>query len=233
MDNIKLDVRVYPIDEPQGNTFAFASAAVGDLAAIRGIRVVNGRKGLFVTMPQSQDNSGVYHDIAFPLTGDLRKAVNESVLAEYARMSSIDPQERGYADTEIGENDRISAENIKLSVDVYPLNKPKGETLSFASVALDDLVAIRGIRVVKSENGLSVSLPQSKSGDGTSHDVAFPLSDDLRKEISRAVLAEHRALTAEKRQSLEDRVNEGKQKAAQYTTKPKEMSKSHAQEVGD
>lgn len=83
MSDIKLDIRVYPIDEPKGNTKAFASVGIDDLIAIRGIRVVDGEKGLFVTMPQSKDKEGNYHDIAFPLTGELRKEISNAVLDEY------------------------------------------------------------------------------------------------------------------------------------------------------
>ena len=80
----KLDVRVYPIDGPKGNTKAFASVAVDDLIAIRGVRVVEGEKGLFVSMPQSQDKkSGEYHDTAFPLNGDLRKEISKAILGEH------------------------------------------------------------------------------------------------------------------------------------------------------
>jgi stage V sporulation protein G len=235
MDNIKLDVRVYPIDEPKGNTFAFASVAIEDLAAIRGIRVVNGKNGLFVTMPQSQDNTGLYHDIAFPINGDLRKAINEAVLAEYTRVASIDPQQRGYENAEPGAVGSRGAEEIKIEVRVFPIAEPKGNTLAFASVSLDDIVAIRGIRVENSEKGRSVSLPQSKDNDGNFHDVAFPLSGDLRREVSRAILAEHKAMTADKKQSLGDRVNEGKQKAAQYAAQPREAvaAKAHAPGLGD
>jgi len=83
MSDIKIDVRVFPIDEPKGNTKAFASVGIDDLVAIRGIRVVDSEKGLFVTMPQSKDKDGEYHDIAFPLNGDLRKAITKAVLDEY------------------------------------------------------------------------------------------------------------------------------------------------------
>jgi len=78
-----LDVRVYPLNDQNNNTRAFASLSVDDLIAIKGIRVVEGSKGLFVTMPQSKDQDGNYHDIAFPLTADLRKAVNKAILDEY------------------------------------------------------------------------------------------------------------------------------------------------------
>ena len=80
----KLDIRVYPLkDQPNNNTKAFASVTVEDLIAIKGIRVVEGSKGPFVTMPQSRDNEGNYHDIAFPINSDLRKALNKAVLEEY------------------------------------------------------------------------------------------------------------------------------------------------------
>ena len=52
----KLDVRVYPLTDQNNSTKAFASISVEDLIAIKGIRVVDGSKGLFVTMPQSRDH---------------------------------------------------------------------------------------------------------------------------------------------------------------------------------
>ncbi|MDR0915661.1 MAG: SpoVG family protein [Oscillospiraceae bacterium] len=88
MDNVNFDVRTYPIDEPQGNTRAFASVGISvddeDLVAIRGIRVIDGERGLFVSMPQTQDKEGKFHDTAFPLTGDLRREMNRAVLDAYA-----------------------------------------------------------------------------------------------------------------------------------------------------
>ena len=94
MADIALDVRTYPLDNPKGSTLAFASVSLNvdgvDLVAINGVRVVNGEKGLFVTMPQSQSKDGDYHDIAFPLNGDLRKEMNKAVLAEYDKSVSAD-----------------------------------------------------------------------------------------------------------------------------------------------
>lgn len=87
MSNIKLDVRVYPQDKPDNTTKAFASVTVEDLIAIKGIRVVQGSEKLFVTMPQSRDQEGKYHDLAFPVTGDLRKAMNEAIISEYKELT--------------------------------------------------------------------------------------------------------------------------------------------------
>ena len=219
MTTNNLDIRVYPIDEPKGNTLAFASVAIDDLAAIRGVRVVSGEKGLFVTMPQSQDSTGIYHDIAFPLNGDLRKEISAAVLDEFERQASLDRDQRGYDKPEKDTGNGRSAADVKLDIKVFPIAEPKGDTLAFASVGLDDVAAIRGIRVVNSDKGQFVSMPQSKDKDGQYHDVAFPLSGDLRRAISNGVLAEFKQQTAERsaqKQGIGAQLAEGKEQAAQY-----------------
>jgi stage V sporulation protein G len=94
MSNYNLDTRVYPLDDPKGTTLAFASVGVDDLIAIRGIRVVDGEKGLFVSMPQSQDKNGEYHDVAFPLNGDLRRDITDAVLDAYNFEMGRDSREQ-------------------------------------------------------------------------------------------------------------------------------------------
>lgn len=223
MNNNTLDIRVYPIDEPKGNTLAFASIAIDDLAAIRGVRVVSSEKGLFVTMPQSQDNTGIYHDVAFPLSGDLRKEINSAVLDEYDRQVKIGSG-YGYERSENDAGSYRNASDVKLDVKVFPIAEPKGDTLAFASVGLDDTVAIRGIRVVNSDKGAFVSMPQSKDKNGEYHDVAFPLSGDLRKAISNSILSEYKQQAAEKKQGIGERLAEGKEQSAQYAASASDRS---------
>ena len=215
MPNNNLDVRVYPIEEPKGSTIAFASIAIDDLAAIRGVRVVNGSKGLFVAMPQSQDNDGKYRDVAFPLTGSLRKEISTAVLCEFKAQLSLTPDQRGYKNAEPDTRGGKHADDVNLDVKVFPIAGSKGDTLAFASIGLDDTVAIRGIRVVKSDKGQYISMPQSKDKDGIFHDIAFPLSGDLRRAVSTAVLAEYSQILAERKQSIGARLAEGKEQAAQ------------------
>lgn len=90
MTDNKIDVRVYPIAEPQGATRAFASVAIDDLIVIRGIRIVEGSKGLFISMPQTRDKDGNFRDIAFPISGDLRKHISKAAIGLY-ESDAIDP----------------------------------------------------------------------------------------------------------------------------------------------
>jgi stage V sporulation protein G len=102
---------------------------------------------------------------------------------------------------------------------VYPINEPEGNTKAFASITVDDLVAIRGIRVVQGEEGLFVAMPQSrqeKDGETKYHDVAFPVTRELHKQIRRGVLDGYRAeldKTADK--SLGAELREGKRRATE------------------
>jgi DNA-binding cell septation regulator SpoVG len=133
--NVKLDVRVYPVDEPKGSTVAFANVGINDTVAISGIRVVqgergafvampqsqdkegkvvDGEKGLFVTMPQSKDKNNEYHDIAFPINGDLRKEINKTVLAVYDKEAVKDrTSERGDFTEKLSQNKEKAAQYVK------------------------------------------------------------------------------------------------------------------------
>jgi stage V sporulation protein G len=112
MKDVNLSVNVFPIEEPQGNTMAFASVAVDDLIAIRGIRVVDGENGLFVSMPQSQDKkTGEFHDIAFPINADLRKAMENTILDKYAAEKGINrPEKRPSLNVRVTEGKKKAAE---------------------------------------------------------------------------------------------------------------------------
>ena len=231
MNDINIGVRAYPIDEPKNNVRAFASVSVDDLIAIRGIRVMDSEKGLFVTMPQSKDNDGDYHDIAFPINGDLRKDITAAVLAEYDRVMALAPDARGYEAQETGVANK-RAVDVQMDIRVYPIDEPKGSTRAFASVGIEEMVAIRGIRVVEGAKGMFVSMPQSKDKDGDYHDIAFPMNGDLRKEINKAILAEFNSLDKpfDRKPSLAEGLKHGAEKAAAYSAAPRAaaaVAKSH------
>ena len=216
MSNAKLDVRVYPLDNPQGATKAFANVGIEDLVAINGIRVVGSEKGDFVAMPQSKDREGNYHDIASPINSELKKEISKAVKAEYSRVEALPPEQRGYEKPETKTTSDVNIDNLKLEVKVYPLKEPQGSTKAFAELKVDDLAVINGIRVVDGEKGEFVAMPQSKDREGNYHDIAFPINGDLRKEINKVVLDKFKEITKERGQSLGSQIREGQEQANQY-----------------
>ena len=66
-----------------GNLKAFCDLEIAETFLIKGVRVVEGKNGLFVSMPQEQGKDGNWHDTVFPLTKEARKRVSEVVLTSY------------------------------------------------------------------------------------------------------------------------------------------------------
>lgn len=71
---LDVDVRVYPSKE-EGNLLAFASVTLGGCFAVKGIKIMDGEKGAFVSMPDRKDSKGEYHDICFPTTSEMRQDI--------------------------------------------------------------------------------------------------------------------------------------------------------------
>lgn len=70
-----------------GNTRAYASVNIAGAVAIHGLRVMDSRNGIFVSMPQESytDSNGntKYSEIAHPVTKAARDAINDKVLEAY------------------------------------------------------------------------------------------------------------------------------------------------------
>ena len=85
---LDMDVRVYP-STSEGNPLAYASVTLGGCFAVNGIRIMNGEKGAFVAMPDRKDSKGEYHEVCFPTTAEMRKALNAAVMGEYHRVVDL------------------------------------------------------------------------------------------------------------------------------------------------
>ena len=81
---LDVDVRVYP-SQKEGNLLATANITLGGCFAVKGLRVMDGKNGTFVAMPDWKDAEGKRHEICFPVTKDMREAINTAVMGEYQR----------------------------------------------------------------------------------------------------------------------------------------------------
>ena len=86
----KLDVavRVSP-SKTEGNLLAYASVTLGGCFAVKGIRVMGSEKGAFVAMPDRKVSKGEYHEVCFPITAEMREALNTAVMGEYHRVVEL------------------------------------------------------------------------------------------------------------------------------------------------
>lgn len=69
--------------EGTGKIKAFCDLIFGDLFLIKGFRIIEGEKDLFVGMPQQQSRQGKWYNIFVPVTSEIKEYVQEVILEAY------------------------------------------------------------------------------------------------------------------------------------------------------
>ena len=64
---------------------AVCSVILDDCFLVKNVRVVEGEKGLFVSLPSRRNVKGEWTEQCFPMTKELREKLSAVVLAEYDR----------------------------------------------------------------------------------------------------------------------------------------------------
>jgi stage V sporulation protein G len=91
------EVKVFPIQEEKLK--AFVSIVFDHCFMINDIKIIQGRDGLFISMPSRKKKNGEFKDVAHPLNNETRRMIEDKVLAEYDRVL----EERGEPKAERGE----------------------------------------------------------------------------------------------------------------------------------
>lgn len=86
------DIAVYPYEAKDNPTVAFVNVTILDKLVLKGIRVVDGRKGLFIAFPQTKRKAkkagkDEYFDIFFPITKEFREELTDSILEAYEKTA--------------------------------------------------------------------------------------------------------------------------------------------------
>lgn len=81
---MKIDARITTVIGDE-KLKAYASICFDDAFLVKGLKVVNGSRGMFVAMPSRKTKHGEYLDICFPIVKELREKVNNAVLEAYRK----------------------------------------------------------------------------------------------------------------------------------------------------
>lgn len=82
MDNSNVQVVRLHRFEGESKIKAFVDIAIGEFV-VKGLRVVEGEKGIFLAMPQEKSKDGKWYNIFYPKTKEAKQSLAELVLAEY------------------------------------------------------------------------------------------------------------------------------------------------------
>ncbi len=75
------DIRIFPVDEPKLK--AFVSVTFDRSFIVSDIKIIDGNRGLFLSMPSKKRRNGTYKDIAHPLNSATRTMIEEAVIKAY------------------------------------------------------------------------------------------------------------------------------------------------------
>ena len=85
MEKTLLDVKVQRIFKVENNKFlkAFVDIVINDALLIKSIKVLDGKRGLFVSMPQEKAKVQKWYDSVRCVRPELHEQISEQVLAAY------------------------------------------------------------------------------------------------------------------------------------------------------
>lgn len=81
---LKLEARIVKMIGGD-NLKAYATVCINDSFLVSGIKVVDGKYGLFVGMPSKRIKTGEFKDTAFPVNAEFRKELEVAVLDAYSK----------------------------------------------------------------------------------------------------------------------------------------------------
>ena len=84
---MKIDVRVNKLLDTERPIKAFVSITLDDKYAVHGVKVVQGKERLLVSMPshtfRTRDGTLIHRDVAHPISTEVRSEVDAAVMTAY------------------------------------------------------------------------------------------------------------------------------------------------------
>ena len=140
----------------------------GNCITIEGVRLMEGSKGAFISMP-SVKREDEWKNIAYFKTKEIQQEIYKLAGEHYVGHV------RGAV--ELIENQKVR---------VTPLTNRDDKLLGLATITVADLV-INNIKIMNSDKGAFVAFPQQRKGDEWKP-VVFPKDGFMRQELSKTIL---------------------------------------------
>ncbi|MFC1594284.1 septation protein SpoVG family protein [Candidatus Omnitrophota bacterium] len=85
MEDNKLDFKIGRLHrlEADGALKAFADLIVNDALLIKGLRVIEGKNGIFVSMPKQQGKDKKWYDTIHPVTRETEDEISSVILRAF------------------------------------------------------------------------------------------------------------------------------------------------------
>lgn len=186
MSNYTIDIAMNK--EKDCSLKGYATVVFGNSFKISNLKIVEGSKGLFVSMPQRKtdrlDEQGnpLYENIFIP-GKDCYKEFTEAILKEYQRRQDV------------------ILPDYSARVSLY--ENPESNIKGYATLNMNQGFYISGIRIIEGQDKegnskLFVSMPSYKNRDEEYKDICHVVTAECREAVNQVVMQEYQAQVAEK-----------------------------------
>lgn len=86
------DIRIRKV-ENKGKMKAVVSITIDEEFVVHDIKIIEGKKGLFIAMPSRKTSEGEYKDIAHPIKSETRESISDLILKKYEEEMAAEDTE--------------------------------------------------------------------------------------------------------------------------------------------
>ena len=92
---MKINVTLRLFDSARSNTKAFIELKLDNALIVKGLSLVEGKKGLFLSYPSSKGKDGKYYNTVYSLDKDWRKKLENVCIKKYKKLKDADSNSDG------------------------------------------------------------------------------------------------------------------------------------------
>lgn len=124
-------------DDPAGAKKAAATITIANAFQVHGVGIVEGPKGLFISMPQRQAKDKSFLEVAHPVTAEMRQAINDAVFGAYSQTLAMSNQYKSDFQKDSGSAEDSAPEKSPTSKEL-PFEVSSEDTEEHESSAEDE-----------------------------------------------------------------------------------------------
>lgn len=92
---MKTNVTLRLFESDRNNTKAFIELKLDNVLIVKGLSLVEGKKGLFLSYPSSKGKDGKYYNTVYSLDKDWREKLENVCIEKYKRLKGEDSNSDG------------------------------------------------------------------------------------------------------------------------------------------
>jgi stage V sporulation protein G len=155
------------------------------------MRLLEGRKRRYVAMPARHTPAGGTFEVYHPINKETRETLERLVMEGFEKRMSGEPDD-AMSPVPLGSG---CDEFVITAVRVRPFEDLK--LRGFASLVIDDCLAVNGIKMIETNERRFVQMPNVRKRNGKYRDLAFPTKPEIRQMIEESIFEEYKRVLDE------------------------------------